>query len=167
MKHEGNGDTICNWCAWNVPQRFGKETGKFGNQRKNRNFPDYSIVEISQNAKKSPGSGLKDTCSYSDSREKPSSKARMKTRERNNNNNKVLIQAISIYSQDIRIEFGIEKRSMLMMKKREKRNNGRNRSTKSEKHLNSKRKRKLQVLRNIGSGLYQTKMEEKIRKECF
>ena len=26
MEHEGDGDTNCNWCTWNNPQKIGKET---------------------------------------------------------------------------------------------------------------------------------------------
>ena len=37
----------------------GKGTGKMGNRMTNRDYPDYSIVEIGQNTEKSPGaSGL-------------------------------------------------------------------------------------------------------------
>ena len=39
--------------AWNSLQRFGK-TGRTGNQRKIRDYPDYNIVQISWNTKKSP-----------------------------------------------------------------------------------------------------------------
>ena len=27
MEHEGDGDTICNWCTWDNTQRLGKTTG--------------------------------------------------------------------------------------------------------------------------------------------
>ena len=36
-------------------QRLGKKTGRIGNQRKNQDHSDYSFVEISLNAEKSPG----------------------------------------------------------------------------------------------------------------
>ena len=33
MEHGGDGDTNFNWCAWNNPQRIGRETGRLGNKR--------------------------------------------------------------------------------------------------------------------------------------
>ena len=54
MKHEGDGDTNNSQCALNGPQRFGKN-GESGNQRKDQDHPDNSIVEISKNTEKSPG----------------------------------------------------------------------------------------------------------------
>ena len=44
--HETDGDTNCDWCTWNNKETIGKGTGKLGNQRKNRNHIDYSIVKI-------------------------------------------------------------------------------------------------------------------------
>ena len=55
MEHEGDGDTNCNWCTWNNPERIGKGTGRVGNKRTSGNYPDYSIVKIGQNNEKSPG----------------------------------------------------------------------------------------------------------------
>ena len=49
----------------------------------------------------------------------------------------ILIQAIRIYRQDIKMEFRIEKCVILIMKIREKTNNGMNRTSKSGKHQNS------------------------------
>ena len=40
-------DNNCNSCTCNGLQRFGKETGRIRKQRKKRDYPDYSIVEIS------------------------------------------------------------------------------------------------------------------------
>ena len=50
----------------------------------------------------------------------------------------------------------------------EKRNNGKKRTVKSGGHQNTKRVGKLEVLRNIRSGHYQTNRDErrKIRKKC-
>ena len=50
---------------------------------------------------------------------------------------KTLIQAVRIYSQDIGMEFGREKCVMLIMGKRKTANDGRNRTTKSEKNQKS------------------------------
>ena len=50
MEHEGDGNTNCNWCTWNNPQRISKGSGRFGNKRKR-----LSISKISQNTGKSPG----------------------------------------------------------------------------------------------------------------
>ena len=55
MEHESNGDTICNWCTRNGPQRLGKGTGCLGNQSRNRDLSNYGIIEIGQNTEKSPG----------------------------------------------------------------------------------------------------------------
>ena len=48
IEHEGDGDTNCNWCTRNNPQRLGKGTGRLGNKRRG-DHPDYGIT------KKSPG----------------------------------------------------------------------------------------------------------------
>ena len=55
VEHVGDGDTNSSWCTWNSPQRLGKKTIGIGNQRKNRDHADHSMVEIGQNVKKSPG----------------------------------------------------------------------------------------------------------------
>ena len=54
VEYVDDGDTYCNWSAWNGPQRTGKEIGTVGKWRKNCDYSDYSIVEICQNTK-SPG----------------------------------------------------------------------------------------------------------------
>ena len=55
MEHESDGDTICNWCSWNNPQRTNKGTKRQRNQRTNRDHPVYSITKIGQHTEKSPG----------------------------------------------------------------------------------------------------------------
>ena len=55
MEHEGDGNTNCNWCARNNPQRIGKGIGRIGNKRTSRDHPNYSIIKIGQNIEKSPG----------------------------------------------------------------------------------------------------------------
>ncbi len=55
MEDKSDGDTNCNWCAQYSHQRIGTETGGFGNKRTSEDYPNYSIVGISQNSKKSPG----------------------------------------------------------------------------------------------------------------
>ena len=55
MEHESDGDTNCNWCTWNNPQKIGKEVGRLGNKRTNGDNPNFSIVEIGQNTEKRPG----------------------------------------------------------------------------------------------------------------
>ena len=52
---DGNGDTNFNWLFWGSSQKFGKGAGRVGNQRKNHDYPDFSIVVIGQNTKKSLG----------------------------------------------------------------------------------------------------------------
>ena len=55
VEHEGDGDTTCNRCTWNDPQRLGKKAGRIGNRKTNRNHTNYSTVEIGQNTGKSSG----------------------------------------------------------------------------------------------------------------
>ena len=54
MEHEGDGYTICKWRTRNNTQSHVKGTRRFRNQRTN-GYPNYSIIKISQNTKKSPG----------------------------------------------------------------------------------------------------------------
>ena len=61
------------------------------------------------------------------------------------------LETIRIYSQNIRMEFSIEKCAMLIMRSG-KTKPRRNKTAKSRKNSNTWRKRKLQVLRNIGNG---------------
>ena len=39
MEHEGDGDTNCNWCTLNNPQKIGQCTWKLRNQRISRGHP--------------------------------------------------------------------------------------------------------------------------------
>ena len=55
MTHESDGDTNSKWRVRYSHQRFGTRTGGLGNCRTNGDHPNYSIVEIGQNTKKSPG----------------------------------------------------------------------------------------------------------------
>ena len=55
MEHEGDGDTNCNWCIRNNPQRLGNGTGKLGNKRTSGDHPDYNIIKAGQNTEKSSG----------------------------------------------------------------------------------------------------------------
>ena len=48
MEREGDGDINCGWCTCNYPQGLREVIGGTGNQRKNRHYPDNSIVEIGQ-----------------------------------------------------------------------------------------------------------------------
>ena len=54
MEHEGNGETNCNWWAWNTPQRIDKGNRRLRNQMTDRSHPKYSI-KIGQNTEESPG----------------------------------------------------------------------------------------------------------------
>ena len=74
-----------------------------------------------------------------------------------------LIQTVRIYSQDIGMEFGIEKCAMLVMKSR-KWHDRRNQTTKSRKNQNAKRKGNEQILGNIGSWHHQTSGDERKNK---
>ena len=55
MEHENDGDTSCDWRTWNDPHRIDKGAGRVGNRRMNRDYPNYSIVNIGWNTEKSPG----------------------------------------------------------------------------------------------------------------
>ena len=55
MEHEDDGDTNCNWSARYSHQKIGTGTGGLGNKRTSGDHLNYTIVEISQNTKESPG----------------------------------------------------------------------------------------------------------------
>ena len=55
MKREGDGDINRGWCTWDNPQRIGKGVERHGNKRTSRDRPNFSIIKIGQNTKKSPG----------------------------------------------------------------------------------------------------------------
>ena len=55
MEHEGGGDTNYNWCILNNLQRIYKETRRLRNQRKSRDYQNYSDIKIGQNTEMSPG----------------------------------------------------------------------------------------------------------------
>ena len=47
VEHESDEDTYGNWCTWNGLQKLReKESWGTRNQRKKRDYPDYSIFEI-------------------------------------------------------------------------------------------------------------------------
>ena len=54
MKHKSDGDTSCNWYTRYSHQRIGTETKRFENKRTSGDHLNNSIVQISQNTKKSP-----------------------------------------------------------------------------------------------------------------
>ena len=53
MENEVDGVNGCSWFVLNDPQSFGKETGRFWTQKKNRFQQDYIVVEIGLNIEKS------------------------------------------------------------------------------------------------------------------
>ena len=55
MEHESDGNTNCNWHARYSHRRNGSEAGGIGNKKSPGDHPNYSIVEIGQYIKKSPG----------------------------------------------------------------------------------------------------------------
>ena len=55
MAYERDGGNNYIWPGLDGPRRFGKVTGKFGNRRSKRVFPNYSIAGIGQNTEKSAG----------------------------------------------------------------------------------------------------------------
>ena len=54
MEHEDGGDASCSWYTWNDHQEFEEETRGILNQMKNRDHPDYNVIEIGQNSLKIP-----------------------------------------------------------------------------------------------------------------
>ena len=55
MGHESDGDTNCKWCTRYKHQKIGTGTRKLRDKKTSGNYPNYSIVEIGQHTKKSPG----------------------------------------------------------------------------------------------------------------
>ena len=55
MKHESDGVTNCNWCAWYSHRRIDNRTGGLGNKRTSGDHPKNSIIKIGKNTEKSPG----------------------------------------------------------------------------------------------------------------
>ena len=55
VEHESDGYTHFNWCSWYSHQKIGTRTGGLGNNGTSEDHPDYSIIKIGQNTKKSPG----------------------------------------------------------------------------------------------------------------
>ena len=55
IEHESDGNTKCNSHARYSHQRIGTVTGGLGNKRTSGGHPNYCIVEIDQNTKRSPG----------------------------------------------------------------------------------------------------------------
>ena len=55
MEYKGDDDTNWGWCAWDIPQKVGKETGRLRNKKTSRDHPDYCIIKVSQNTEKSLG----------------------------------------------------------------------------------------------------------------
>ena len=54
MEHKSDGDSNCKRYTQYSHQRIDKDTGELRNKRTSEDHPNYSIVEISQNTKKSP-----------------------------------------------------------------------------------------------------------------
>ena len=55
MEHVSDSDINCNWSTRYSQQWIVTGTGGLGNKMTSGDHPIYSIVEISQNSKKSPG----------------------------------------------------------------------------------------------------------------
>ena len=55
MEHESDSDIICNWHSQYSHQMIGTGIGKLRNKKPSGDHSKYSIVEIGQNTKKSPG----------------------------------------------------------------------------------------------------------------
>ena len=70
----------------------------------------------------------------------------------------IQIMRLRIYFQDIGMDFGIEKCAMLKMRNY---TDGRIKPMKPRKNQNARRKGKLQILGNIGSGRHQINVDER------
>ena len=46
VKHEDNADAETRWCAWNGSQKLRRLTEENGNEGKERDYTDHSIVDI-------------------------------------------------------------------------------------------------------------------------
>ena len=81
MEHENDSDTKCNWCIQYSHQRIGIGTGRIGNKNSSGDHPNVSTVKIGQNTEKIPGDLRKcgETCCHSNSTERPSPDADVKT----------------------------------------------------------------------------------------
>ena len=55
MEHERDDDTKCKWRARYSHQRIGTGSGGVGNKKTSGDHSNYSIIEIDQNTKESPG----------------------------------------------------------------------------------------------------------------
>ena len=55
MEYAGVDGNNCSCCAWNCPQIIGKEIVTVENRRRSWEHSNENIVEIDQNAEKSPG----------------------------------------------------------------------------------------------------------------
>ena len=55
MEHKSYCDTNCNWNVRYSHQKIGSGTGGYGNKKTIGDHLNYSIAEIDQNTKKSPG----------------------------------------------------------------------------------------------------------------
>ena len=84
MKHDG--DASCNKCTRNGPQRSGIGTGRVGNKKTSRNYPDYSnFIDRPEYGEESWRP--KQISCPSDSSERPLANAGGKIARNNNNNN--------------------------------------------------------------------------------
>ena len=54
VEYESKDYTNCNLCAGDSHQRIDTKTGRLGNNKTSGDHPNYCIIEISQNAEKSP-----------------------------------------------------------------------------------------------------------------
>ena len=55
VEHEGDGFTSCSWSSWNGTQSPKNEIVETGDQRQNRDHPNYRATKITKNTSKSPG----------------------------------------------------------------------------------------------------------------
>ena len=76
VEDEHDSDTNRSWCTWKHAKRFGEKTGGTGNQKENRDYPDYRIAKIERILE-----GfwrLEETCGHSKSGRRPPANAGLK-----------------------------------------------------------------------------------------
>ena len=98
MEHESDGDTNCNWRAWYSLERMGTGTGGLGKKWTSSDHPNYSILEIGQNTKKSPRDLRILTITQTSGENISLRRSEKLLNESNNNNNNLLLMDEQFYS---------------------------------------------------------------------
>ena len=174
MENESDGDTNCNWCARKGPQIFHKGTEELEIGRRAKTIYNTAFLGSTRFLRR-----VLETWCHSNCNEKPPANAGLKNSEiiiiiiiinhliymddiklidRNEKELESLIQAMRMYSQDIGMEFGIEKCTMLIII------SGKRQMTEEIELPNHEKMRKLEeevTYKCLGSGQHQTSGDER------